>query len=162
MTGMPPYQMREPCPYCLKEGTANMNGTMTTSNGQDVVRCNNCGRHCYNAPRSETGKPQRKIKSREDLSFGQRERILERDGARCVLCGREPQAHNVIIVIAHAISVHEGKQLGVSDDALNDDANLFAACEECNAGMGSRSLEPKIMARLVVARFNRKKSGGIL
>lgn len=162
MTAMPPYQMTRPCLACLKTGVSVMEGTLKTVNGQDTVRCNRCGGLVYNAPRSETGKPQRAVKTREGLSLGQRERILERDGTRCVLCGCDPQNHNVILVVAHAVSVAEGRFLGVSDDDLSDDANLFVACEACNAGMASRSLEPKIMARLVVARINRQKRGGIL
>jgi 5-methylcytosine-specific restriction endonuclease McrA len=163
MTAMPPpFEMREACKRCMTKGELVIFGTMTTVNGQDVVRCGKCGQHCYNAPRSETGKPQRKIKSREDLTFGQRERILERDGARCVLCGRYPQAHNVVLVIGHAISLAEGRAQGCTDEQLNDDANLYVSCEECNAGQGARSLAPWVMARLLIARFNRTRNGGIL
>lgn len=162
MTGMPPYQMTRPCRFCLAEGESVMDGIFKTVNGQDTVRCIRCGKLNYNASRAETGKPQRKVKSREDLADGQRERILERDGARCLLCGRDPQTHNVNLHISHAVSLAEGRQQGCTDEQLNDDSNLFVSCEECNLGWSSRSLEPWIMARLLLARINRKKSGGIL
>jgi 5-methylcytosine-specific restriction endonuclease McrA len=154
-----PFTMRKPCRFCLEENepVETTDGAMRSRNGQDVVRCRRCARQCYNAPRSETGKPQRTIKSRPGLKFGQRERILERDGARCWLCGRDPIQHGVILVIAHAVSVKEGREQGATDEELFNDANLFAACEECNAEMGSRSLEPRLLYRVLLARIRRGK-----
>lgn len=155
VTVMPPYTMREPCRWCLKEGVEVHVGAIIPSNGQDVVRCKRCNRQCYNAPRAETGKPQRNIRSRPDLSFGQRERILRRDSARCFLCGRDPAQHGVILNVAHVLSVHEGRAMGVEDEILFDDANLVAACEECNQGMGKFSLEPRIWLALCRAQMRR-------
>lgn len=152
-----PFVMREPCRWCLKdEGVEVQVGTVTFVNGQDSVRCRRCERHCYNAPRTETGKPQRNVRSRPQLSFGQRERILQRDGGRCFLCGRDPLAHGVILHVAHVLSVADGRKQGVEDDVLFDDANLVAACEECNLGMGKLSLEPRIWLALCRAQMGRR------
>lgn len=159
VTGISPYVMREACRFCLRdEGIEVLIGTMSTVNGQDVVRCKRCERHVYNAPRTETGKPQRNIKTRPDLKFGQRERILQRDGARCLLCGRDPIRHPDVdhLVVAHVLSVDEGRRLGVDDDVLFDDANLITACEECNKGMGSLSMEPRIWIALIKAQLGRR------
>lgn len=44
------FLMRVPCPKCGHD-----RGKITERSGQDVVRCLSCDRHCYNAPRTETG-----------------------------------------------------------------------------------------------------------
>ncbi len=152
-----PYVMRESCRYCLKEGKEILTGFARESGGQNVIRCAMCKRQCYNAPKAETGTPQRNVKSRPDLKFGQRERILLKCGGRCFLCGRSPQVHGVNLHIAHLVSVAGNKTLEhpLSDDVLYSDANLAAACEECNLGMGTRSIEPEILARLVLLTISR-------
>lgn len=147
--------MRAPCRWCLSnDGMTATDGTMQSVNGQDVVRCARCGRHCYNAPRSETGKPQRHVRSRPDLKLGQRERILTRDGNRCLLCGIGPD-HGAILHVSHAMSVEDGRRLGVEDEVLFDDDNLFASCEECNLSMGAESVPARIFLRLIHARLKR-------
>lgn len=156
MTAIAPYLMREPCRFCAVDGVEALVGTIETRNGQDVVRCKRCERHCYNAPRTETGKPQRKIRTRPDLSFGQRERILLRDGGRCFLCGRDPLRHGVNLNVAHVLSVADAKRLEVPDEVAFDDANLIAACEECNSGMKDISLEPRIWLALIKAQMERR------
>jgi 5-methylcytosine-specific restriction endonuclease McrA len=149
-----PYTMREPCRWCLRDGKTVHVGHVRESNGQDVVRCAECRRQCYNAPRSETGRPQRSIKSRPDLKPGQRERILALHGSRCFHCGRTP-SDGVILHIAHVLSVKEGRAQGATDEELWDDSNLYPACEECNLAMGSKSLEPILNLRLIRARLQR-------
>jgi 5-methylcytosine-specific restriction endonuclease McrA len=155
-SGSSPYVMREPCRWCKAEGIEVQVGTVQAVNGQDVVRCKRCERQCYNAPRTETGKPQRKVRTRPELSFGQRERILQRDGGRCFLCGRDPLRHGVILHVAHVLSVADGRAQGVDDELLFGDANLVTACEECNAGMGKVSLEPRIWLALCRAQMGRR------
>lgn len=146
------YVMREPCRWCLKDGVGEvLSGSISNVNGQDVVRCSRCERQCYNAPRAETGKPQRNVRSRPELSFGQRERILQRDGAQCFLCKRA----DGILHVAHVLSVADGRAQGVEDEVLFHDLNLITACEECNLGMGSLSLQPRIWLALIKAHMRR-------
>jgi hypothetical protein len=147
--------MREPCRWCMRDdGALHLDGAIRNTNGQDVIRCTRCSRLCYNAPKAETGKPQKTVKDRP-RNEGQRERILARDGARCQLCGRDPKMHQVVLHIAHCVSVDEGRKVGLSDEILFADYNLFAACEECNLAMKNVSVEPKFMWGLLITRFRR-------
>lgn len=158
-----PYIMREPCKWCMRDdGVPHMEGVLGHSNGQATVRCLRCDRVAYNAPKSETGAPQTKIRSREGLKFGQRERILEACGARCWLCGADPVRDGVQLDIAHAISLAEGRLAGLEDDWLNSDANLFPACLTCNAEMKTRSLDVRMYVRFLLAKLyrNGKPDGG--
>ena len=153
--------MREPCRWCLKDGYPNLGGYIREANGQDVVRCTRCDRQCYNAPKSETGKPQRNIKSRPDITPSQRAKILERDNHQCLLCGRSPRRDPVILHIGHILSVDEGKKLDppATDEKLYADDNLFACCEECNLGRGGLSLPPRLILQLIQARVRRPVNG---
>ncbi len=55
----------------------------------------------------------------------QRERVLERDGHACVLCGREPDRRNRIwLEVDHIISLADG--------GGNDDDNLRTLCNVCH------------------------------
>lgn len=71
--------------------------------------------------------------------FGQRRaipakarfRVLERCGFKCVYCGRP--ATEVPLVIDHVVPVVAG--------GSDDEANLAAACRDCNAGKGGTPLE---------------------
>ena len=80
--------------------------------------------------------------------------ILDRDHGRCVLCGSSDD-----LTIGHLLSVADGFALGALESELNDDANLAAMCEGCNAGLGARSVSARtylvIMFRLVQAEIRR-------
>ncbi len=145
---LPEYVMRAPCRHC---GEASRGRGPRVSNGQAVVFCAECRRSVYNAPKTETGTPQRNIKSRPDLRPGQRERILERDGGECFLCHRR----DGILHVAHALSVADAKTIGVPEEEYMDDANLYASCEECNLGLKSRSMEARIFLRLIQLRLSK-------
>ena len=54
--------------------------------------------------------------------------VLERDGARCVCCGRTPQRHGVIVHVDHI------KPRSVEPDRELDSTNLQVMCEDCNLG----------------------------
>lgn len=149
-----PYAMRGPCQWCEKEGERVTDGYIRPSGGQDVVRCMRCDRQCYNAPKKETGKPQRTFRSRPDLPIGLRGRILELDGYRCFMCGRGSE-HGVFLDVAHAISIHDGREAGINLELLNEEGNLFSCCEECNHDTGKLSVNPKLWIRLMLFR-NRK------
>lgn len=60
--------------------------------------------------------------------------VLERDGFRCVYCGRSPK--NDDSVILHVDHVHP-RSKGGSDDM----SNLVACCVECNLGKGDYILK---------------------
>jgi hypothetical protein len=125
------HRMRAACPDC-----GNTDGMIMTVSGQDTVRCARCDRFCYNAPRAETGRPRRSLRSRPQVSPSQRQRILVRDKRTCFVCSR----HEGRIDIGHIISVHEGRAYGLSDAELFHDDNLVAMCAECNAGQRSDTL----------------------
>jgi len=147
-----PYHMSRPC-KC-----GSLDGFIRKSGPGNSVRCSVCWEYVYAAPKSETGEEVRNVRSRPDLKIGQRERILERDNGFCQLCGRSSM-HGVILHVAHALSVADARHLDVSQEIYMDDSNLFAACEECNLGIGDRSLEPRLMAKLLYARVARFKNG---
>jgi hypothetical protein len=140
-------QMRAPCAQC--GGTL---GIVTERNGQDVVRCIACGTHCYNRPKSESGKPQRSVRTRPDIAPSTKVRILERDNFACVIC------HSVTspLHVGHLLSVANGRQLGASDDELYADDNLAAMCEECNLGLAELSVSPRLLYLLLQSRARAK------
>jgi 5-methylcytosine-specific restriction endonuclease McrA len=121
--------MRAPCPDC-----GCTDGTIATVNGQDTVRCAECRRFCYNAPRTETGRPRRSLRSRPEIKPSQRARIFELDNWTCVVCKRG----DVPLHIGHFISVADAKAQGLSEAELYDDENLLAICAECKLGQGPR------------------------
>lgn len=133
------HQLRAAC----KCGSTD--GTIATVNGQDTVRCARCNRYCYNAPRLETGRPRRSVRSRPTLSPSQRHRILARDKGRCFVCCR----HRGDIQIGHIISVHQGQAFGLSEAELYHDDNLVALCAECNFGQGSATLPLPLLVALL-------------
>ena len=80
---------------------------------------------------------------------------MERDNNICIECGRFPPV--VMLQVGHLVSVDEGHAIGVTDDELNADENLYCVCEECNVGRSSRSVKPTMYLRLMLAR--RSKEG---
>jgi 5-methylcytosine-specific restriction endonuclease McrA len=143
------WDMREPCRFC---GT--LDGYIKTVNGQDTVRCLECDRYVYTAPRTETGREVRSLRTRSCVRPKQRARILVRDNATCVLCHRS----NVDLDIGHLISDHDGHKLGMSEADLMSDDNLAAMCNVCNAGISSESLPPRLLAAALWARRMREHS----
>ena len=137
--------LREPC-RC-----GNRTGRIETRNGQDCVFCVKCGRHCYNAPRSETGREVRSLRTRPNVKPGQRVRILERDNATCVLCHRS----GVPLDVGHLVSVDAGRKLGLTDAELYDDENLAAMCASCNSGLSSRPVSLRFAVALLRCRVAR-------
>lgn len=116
--------------------------------GQDVVRCSACDEFAYNAPRVETGRPRRSVRTRPDISPGQRARILERAGGACELCHHRDRPLHV----GHLLSVEDGLVLAVPKWLLRDDENLAAICAEENLGQGRRSAKVLLLAALLRAR----------
>lgn len=114
---------------------------------QDVVRCANCDRHCYNAPRIELGLAPVTLASRPDISPSRRYRILDAHGHACVSCHRT----DVDLQIDHLISREDADRLGFLDELIESDLNLAPMCAECNSGKrvtGSASI--RLMYRCLV------------
>ena len=125
-------------------------GEIRTRNGQDCVFCVKCNRHQYNAPKTETGRAVRSVQTtHEAIKPKQRWRIIQRASSRCELCGARDNLH-----VAHVLSVEAGHKQGLSDDILNSDENLIAACAECNLGMGSEPIPIRILIPLLKARYS--------
>ncbi len=139
------FTMRKPC-KC--GGTF---GAITEVNGQDTVRCKSCNRHCYNAPRTETGREQRSVTTvHNGIKPKLRSRILQRDGHACVLC----RAIDVPLHVGHIVSVDAGMATGLTDAEINDEENLIAQCEECNLGQGSQPIPLSVAIRILKARIS--------
>lgn len=142
------FQMRQRC-RC-----GNETGRIETKSGQDCVYCLSCGKHCYNAPRTETGRAVRSLRTRPDIKPGQRARILERDNATCVLCHHADRPLDV----GHVISVDAGRKLGLTDKELYDDENLAAMCQACNSGLSKSPVSLRFMVALLRARLAHREA----
>lgn len=137
-------KMREPCTNC-----GETNGIMTTVNGQDTVRCGWCGKHCYNAPKSETGREPRTLRTRPQMKVSQRSRILLRDNGACIICHRR----DIDLEVGHLISVKDGKAAGLTDAQLYSDENLAAMCAACNSGISGETIPLRFLAAVLEARL---------
>lgn len=142
---MSDFAMRAPCAAC--GGTA---GLVLERNGQDTVRCAQCNRFQYNAPRTETGREHRSVTTvHAAIKPKQRARIILRDGGRCILCGATGNLH-----VGHLVSVDAGMRFGLTDAEINDDENLVAQCEECNLGIGSEPMPLRVAIVVLRARIS--------
>lgn len=144
MTGNP-FMLREPCARC-----GSSTGKLTEKGSQDVVYCSN-GHYCYCAPRAETGKPVRNVKTRGALPPKVRARVIERATGRCEMCGKRPDSMAELHV-AHLLSVQDGKEGGLSEEDVNSLENLAAMCDECNLGLGKRTVPLRLAVAMVMAR----------
>ncbi len=144
--------MRAPCRY----GCGSTDGRIETRSGQDCVICLGCDRHQYNAPRTETGRAVRSLRTRPNIKPGQRARILDRDNATCVICHSASRELDT----GHLISREDGLALGLSEAQIDSDDNLAAMCGPCNSGYSGRSVNPRIMAALLAARAARQNQEG--
>lgn len=144
-----PHVLRDPCSAC-----GGMTGKIIERGAQDCVYCLECERFQYNAPRAETGKPVRHVKTREAISPSQRARILiVRANGRCEICGTDKRELHV----AHLLSVSAGREAGMSDDELNHDENLCAMCDSCNLGLGKNPVPLRLAVKIAMARMRNIK-----
>ncbi len=67
---------------------------------------------------------------RQSISKSLRYRVLERDGFKCVVCGRSANSPNVELQVDHIIPVSKG--------GTNRFENLRTLCTDCNLGKGAR------------------------
>lgn len=135
--------LRDPC------ACGNRTGRIETRNGQDCVFCAKCGSYRYCAPKNETGREVRSLRTRPDIKPRQRARILDRDNGTCVLCHR----FGVPLDVGHLISVDAGRKLGLDDAELYDDDNLAAMCQSCNSGLSSKPVSLRFAVALLRARI---------
>lgn len=145
-----PYPARA-CGSC-----GSTEGILLETNGQNTVYCGNCGKHSYNASKTETGqRPRTVATARVSIKPSQHARIFDRDQGRCVLCGTTER-----LTIGHLLSIEEACSIGEIGPELHDDANLAAMCEACNLGLGRHSVSPRtyavLMHRLVKAEIARR------
>jgi 5-methylcytosine-specific restriction endonuclease McrA len=134
------YVAQRPCPTC-----GGVDALIKKQGDQNVVKCRQCKKAYYNAPKVETGEVRRTVQGlRQGIKASQRARIIERDG-RCVLCGSQDN-----LTVGHALSWYDADQLGDVGPYLNDDVNIFAMCETCNAGLGKASILPVTYHRIVL------------
>lgn len=95
---------------------------------------------------------QKEIQIASPISLRLRFAILERDGYRCVYCGRSSQG--VSLEVDHVIP----RACGGS----NDSTNLVTACFDCNHGKGvdSRRLPPNYVPTEIILPPRPARSGG--
>ena len=141
--------LRAPCKKCGCEV-----GQMTTKNGQDVVRCQECNAHQYCAPKTETGRKQRSVSTvHARIKPKQRSRIIDRANGRCERCGKPQSETRAGIHVGHVIGVKQGMQSGLSDAEINSDENLIAECDECNLGHGKDPVPLRVYIAILRARL---------
>jgi hypothetical protein len=136
------FPLRSPCHRCGCES-----GCIVERGAQDCVYCSGCGTFCYNAPRAETGKEVRHVKTQEAIKPKTRMRILLRANGHCEICGSDRDLH-----VGHLLSIDAGRRMGLSDDELNGDECLAAMCSACNLGLGSEPVPLRLAVRIVMAR----------
>jgi 5-methylcytosine-specific restriction endonuclease McrA len=141
------FQLRSPCHRCGCES-----GRIVERGAQDCVYCSGCGTFCYNAPRAETGKEVRHVKTREAIPPRLRAEVLMRSGPQCELCHSQTRELHV----AHMISLDAGRKMGMSEDDLNDEENLCAVCDACNLGIGKQPISLRLATQMVLARIRRR------
>lgn len=137
--------LRKPCDNC-----GESHGRVKRVGLQDTVRCVECGKFQYNAPRTETGERKVSLSSVHNaIKPKKRARIFERAGGRCEApgCGRSE-----LLTVGHIVSVKVGLELGYDEVLLNDDENLMAMCATCNAGWGDRPMPLGLALRVLEAR----------
>lgn len=141
------HLLRTPCRCGGEEGR------IETRNGQDCVFCLKCGCHCYNAPKTETGRAVRSVSTaRKDIKPAQRARILMRASGHCELCGKTEG----IMHVGHLLSVKDAMSGGLTETEIGDDENLAAFCEECNLGIGEQTVPLRLVIGIQLARIRNR------
>ena len=141
------FNLRKPCKYC-----SGLSGRIETKGGQDCVYCF-CGKHQYNAPKRETGRETRSVKTtRIEISTTQRYQVMERANRTCELCNKR----DCNIHVDHALSIDAARAQGLDETVYNSNENLIALCEECNLGKSNMALPVRILIGILMARNNLK------
>jgi hypothetical protein len=141
-----PHLLATPCQRCgHTAGVLHLR----QPNGQRPLCCAGCGTWIKWVGKGETGEAKRSVSSQihAKLRPSDRAAILERDAYHCLFCGRRPP--EVILHVAHVVSVQVGSDLGLTEDQINHPDNLITGCEECNLGQRASSPPPYIIASLL-------------
>ena len=110
----------------------------------NALHCLACGTWNWNVSNADLGIAPEVPGARPRISEGLRMRVFEDAGHVCLYHGGAGDLH-----VGHALSVSEGRQLGLGDDVLFDWWNLFAICERCNLALNSRSVKPSTYITLI-------------
>lgn len=141
------HPLRSPCTYC-----GGSDGRIITVNGQDTVRCADCDRYQYNAPKTETGRKPRTVQTVHDgITAKLRARVLLRENGQCAICGSRHNLH-----VGHMLSVADGLTEGLTEAVLNSMDNLAAMCAACNLGMGDEPVPLRLAVAIVRRRAARR------
>lgn len=131
-----------------------IHGAIEEKSGQDVVRCDDCGKWLFNAPRTLTGRKRRTLSTTHELIGAKaRWRVIERANGLCEVCGS-----CVNLQVGHVVSVADGHAAGLDDVSINSDENLICQCAECNSGAGKRTIPLYMYVRILQARVASKPS----
>jgi 5-methylcytosine-specific restriction endonuclease McrA len=140
-----PHPLRKPCIICEKT-----QGYIIEKGSQDTVYCANCNTFQYNAPRLETGKPVRSVKTRENIKSALRAKVIIRANRKCELCGKS--CEKASLHAGHLLSLEDGKAQGLSEEELTVEENLAAMCDECNLGLGKKTVPLWLVLGIFKAR----------
>lgn len=142
------FRMRASCIKCGNDG-----GMVVTRGGQDCVYCGKCGRFQYNAPKTETGRKVRSLKTTHELITPSiRWKVIERANGTCESCRRRPPP-DVGLQVGHVVSVDDGHRHGLTDYQINSIENLIAQCPECNSGASSRTIPIWMLMAILKSRI---------
>lgn len=141
------FQMRKPCPKC-----ETPEGFIETRNGQDCVFCAWCKTHCYNAPKSETGREARTLRKRDTIRPSTRTAIFLRDNSACIICYSTDRPE-----VGHLISVADGAKYGIDFDLINSDENLAVMCATCNNGLSDETVPIRLIVKAFMVRLTRNQ-----
>ena len=139
------HPLRAPCHIC-----GSTEGRIVEKGVQDTVWCLQCNTYQYNAPRSETGKPIRSVRTRENIKPSLRAEIILRANGKCELCGRNSKERP--LHTGHLLSVEDGKAQGFTEEELTVPENLAAMCDECNLGLGKKTVPLWVAFRIFKTR----------
>jgi hypothetical protein len=87
--------------------------------------------HKLDTPFIDIDAARNKTRTRRNVSYGLRHKVMKRDGYKCVLCGTSPAYGNAVnLQIDHIKPYSKGGETVLQ--------NLQTLCEACNLGKGNR------------------------
>lgn len=118
------------------------------------LSCTLGGHHVTFISKAEIGLGTRSVSSRPEIKPKTRMNVFRADGMCCLVCARVADIGRELVV-GHIISVKDAEGFGWSEAQIYAEENLAAMCEECNSGLGSRSLNPVRVAEIRAQRWGR-------
>jgi 5-methylcytosine-specific restriction endonuclease McrA len=114
--------------------------------------CKSERHHITFVSKAEIGIGTRSLSSRPEIKPRVRMNVFRSDGLCCLVCARVAQPGRELVV-GHIISVKDAEAAGWPESQTYSEENLAAMCEECNAGLGSTSLDPARVAQVRAQRW---------